>query len=276
MIRLAASYTPGYPWVGAFYNSVCEYGAFPFGLLQVVEDTPRADSATLALPSLQVPKAEETRTTMLQHGAFLPYLPSLVGTVGADRNEVILFSDADMIMQRPFAPAELALFEGLGLWDVAIGLNGPRGETLFDEAKLLGPKVHPETLDDLFPGWAELLAWNTGFVAARRSAWQRLYDMCRALLPIAEACFEHYAAVQWVMCYAVQKWLKHVELPQTIHCHGCWGMPVGASFDDEGRVLFGGELVAFRHAINLNPPKGVAWRRATAPAAREIHWEDGK
>lgn len=235
MIQLATAATAAYPWLPAFVASLKRHCNVPFRVFEPGKDVPYP----------------RVRGEMLQHGAFIKHLPPLTA------DDVLLFVDADMIMQRPFTPEEIEWFHRLQPDEICVGLNGPRGETLLDEAALLEPQVEGWVLDSLFPGWQPLPAWNTGFVAARRSAYQRLYDMSRALMPAAESCFAHYAAVQWVMCYCIGRFLKHVELPQTIHLHGCWGKPEGHSWSETGEAKFNGELAAFRHAMNLTPPKGL-------------------
>lgn len=262
MIHLATSWNEGYPWAEPFVASLRQHCNVPFTTFLVddgraeVPLRPNQSQGGAATPPYQIPRAPETRTNIVQHGAFLAHLAVGPNFASEPDDDVILFLDADMICQRKFTFEELDWFERLPANAVAVGINGYRGETLFEEGRHLSPTAPPESIDDLFPGWRDILAWNTGFVAARRSAYQRLYDMTRAILPIAEACFEHYAAVQWAMCYAIGKWLQHVELPQTIHLHGCWTLPKEFSWSENGEALFDGKLVAFRHAINLNPEKG--------------------
>ena len=257
MIQLLSAATPGYPWTEPFRASLDRHFDIPWRILETGKDIP--------LPG--------TRGQMLQHGAFLEHLPEYKIEFHHDRlpqwdmvDPVILFVDADMICQRRLMPAEVMLLNSLTERDICVGLNGPRGETLAQEATQIGQQVDDWVVDQLFPGWRELPAWNTGFVAARRSAYQRLYDQCRALMPAAEWCFSHYAAVQWLMCYCLGRWLHHVELPQTIHLHGCWGAPAGLGWTATGEATLDGELVAFRHAINLEPDKCVRWPGKTANA----------
>jgi hypothetical protein len=241
-IQLITAATADYAWLPAFAASLRQHCNVPYRVWEVGRDVP--------LPG--------TPNQMLQHGKFLEYTTMIPG------DPVLLFVDADMIMQRPLAADELALFAGLGADEICVGMNGARGQTLRHEAESLSPKVEEFLVDALFPGWAELKSWNTGFVAARRSAYLRLYDMTRALLPLGENCFAHYAVVQFVMSYALGRWLKHVELPPIIHLHGCWGEPAGFSWGDNGEALWCDRLVAFRHAINLNPPKCVKWAGPTS------------
>lgn len=235
MIHLTTSYTPGYPWAEPYRASLKANCNVPWTMLEVPQG-PNAD----------------TRTGMVQHGAFLRGLPF----VPRD-NFTVVFTDADMICQRGFTDDEAAMLYRLEADQVAVGPNKCDGQTLEDEATTLQRIGTTPTMDAIFPGWRTLPVWNCGFIAARRSTWERLYDMSRALMPAGEAMFLHYAAVQWVLSYCIGRWLEHVPLPYSICMHGCWPPPAGASVNDAGLVCFDGAPVAFRHAINLTPAKGA-------------------
>lgn len=245
MIHLATAYTPGYPWADAYVASLKVNCNVPYTVIQV----PPGRNA-------------DTRTGMLQHGGFLDRVPDPhehdEDYADWERDSVIIFTDADMICQRAFTQDELRWMETLYAdGQVACGPNKAPGQTLGDEARTLQQIATTHTLDTIFPGWREIPAWNTGWVAARRSTWIRLRDMSRALLPAGEMCFLHYAAVQFVMCYCIGKWLERVDLPYSMHLHGCWPVPDGTTVDAAGLVCYQGEPVAFRHAVNLSPAKGA-------------------
>jgi len=138
MIQLATAATAAYPWLPAFEASLKQHCTVPFTVFEPGKDVPYP----------------RVRGEMLQHGAFIEHLPKL-----APGDDVLLFVDADMIMQRPLTNADTSWFNTLGKDEIAVGLNGPRGETLLDEAQLLEPQVEGWVVDSLFPGWQALPAW---------------------------------------------------------------------------------------------------------------------
>lgn len=235
MIHLATSYTPGYPWIERYATSLREHYADNWFGHRVMEP-PR-----------------DTRTWCIQNGAFLEHL--LEHGVSDYGDPVIAFTDADMICQRPWSAEEEWDLRNLRENQVAMGVNQRLGATLEDEAKDLGQLVDDSLLDRIFPGWRRIPVWNCGFIVARRSTFQRLHDLTTPLMLPAESCFSHYATIQWVICYAVGRWLNHVLLPETICVHGLCGRPPNTTADEEGNVYVNGTMAAFRHAINLSPHK---------------------
>lgn len=231
---LATSVTDGYPWYPTFAASVKRYWPNPLVTVTVPEDF------------------TENRCRSMQHGAFVDHM-GLVADNAPD--PVIAFLDADMVMQREFGLWEIGVLEDTEPGEIWIGPNHQAGDKLTKEIPWLKPQCDDWVIDTLFPGWREVAVWNTGFAVARRSTWRRLRDMTRAILPAVESCFDHYACLQWAICYCVGKWLAQRELSRTIHLHGLWGFPEGAHCDAEGNAYWHDQLAVFRHAINLDPPK---------------------
>jgi hypothetical protein len=303
MIHLCTGATEGYPWLDGYVASVMRH--VPVNVQMkgaagpAIEFQPRVflcgfknalwryehAGTNRILHGLHVP-VPGNRCKSLQHGAFLDAL-----NAGSPR-DMVIFTDADMVMQRPFTYDELYDFHFTGKDEVWLGVNGKEGDTLLEEARLLeassvNRKDHAIfdswIFEQMFPGWRELPVWNCGVLVCRVETYRRLHDMARALLPVVESVFEHYAAIQWCLCYCIGRWLKHRLLPRTIHVHGHFGLPQDCFFDGEGRVRIGGgargagreeegELAVFRHCLNLTPEKGpgpenVSTAETAAPPA---------
>src|SRR5205085_125387 len=122
-------------------------------------------------------------------------------------------------------------------------------------AALIEPREGEGTISELFPGWQEMEVRNCGVMVARRHTYQRLYDLTRALLPACYLCFGGAAAIQWLICYCVQRWLVLGNLPRTMHVHGHVDPGPEVVFDSEGNAHVNGVRVVFRHALNLDPVK---------------------
>src|SRR6185369_2330626 len=87
-----------------------------------------------------VPGAPE-RTYSLQHGAFLEY-------VCGHPDDILIYTDGDIIMQRPPSEPERVLFEKLPPNVVLAGYNSGPYETLGLEASRLSPRYDPGTVFD--------------------------------------------------------------------------------------------------------------------------------
>jgi len=265
MIIVATSFTEGYPWGSRYAGSLleactnAEVRVFNIGREDVETHWVNRDcKARMCYTGLSYPG---TRGEMAQHGHFLGALDKCESKMARKRqrserdSDVIVFTDADMFMQRWFTDFELDWLEEVKEGEVLLGQNLYDGQTLEEESELIEPTATFYLADNLFPGWADMEARNCGVIVARRRTYERLYDLTRPLLPACYSCFAGYAAIQWLICYCVQKWLTLRELPRTIHVHGHVDPGPDVTFDEEGRAFVKGTMAVFRHAMNLDPHK---------------------
>lgn len=256
MIRLVTGFTAGYPWGEPYLESLDRHLNANIKRHLFTHDVPNRSLLNPKRVSKVLP-LPENRCGSLQHGEFLKHLyPEAMANY-----DLIIFTDADMLMQRAFTQDEIHELGFLQQGQVKLGYNGGHGWKLADEAQLLDQQCEDWVIDAMFPGWRELPGWNCGVIVARAATYRDLYHMARALLPVAESCFAHYAVIQFVICYCVGKWMRHLLLPQSIHVHGHFGLPKNAEWDDAGNVLVTDEtgvkeMSVFRHALNLTPSKG--------------------
>lgn len=178
---------------------------------------------------------------MLQHGGFLPY-------VETEPDEVIVFTDADIVMQRPLLDDELNSLSSLNNSEFAIGRNNGLADTLFDEHNRLAPIASLSESERWFPGFPLMSCWNFGFVAARRSTWNLMHERFMELWPAANSAYRYYAKVQFLCCYVINRDFSRVDVPLTLHAHGHFGHPEGVKIEN-GVALFGDTPIAFRHKL---------------------------
>lgn len=215
-------------------NHLLVIGRPPAG---VFADYPRV-RLTVDVP--QTPGAPEN-TLSLQHGAFLDFVP------GPD-DDVLIYTDGDILLQRPPTAAEQALLEQLPEGAVACGWNSGPDETLALEATRLGPRV--ADLGMVFDGRivATAKCYNIGVIAARRSTWRQIHAAYLELYPLAFQAFARQQRQQWLVCYVIAALGLQVQvLPYTFHMHGCYALPAGGSVN--GVAKFNDELVLFRHHV---------------------------
>lgn len=181
----------------------------------------------------------------IQHGEFL------MQDNGPAHDQIMVFIDADTVMQRGFTAEEISLFRSLDKNSVLIGPNESDGETLGREAEFLRAKL---PLDEIRAGVGDDV-WqapcrNTGVIACRVQTYLDIYRKTCELWPKFAPMFGHPAALQWTICAAVKLLgLRLMMLPRTIHTHGCHGTPDGAAVIYDGTVLYRGEVVAIAHNI---------------------------
>lgn len=189
----------------------------------------------------RVPGAPEV-TESLQHGGFLPYVPG-------PPDDVLIYTDGDIVMQRAPTAAERELLETLPADMVAVGWNSGPHETLALEATRLGPRV--ADLGTVFDPAivARAGCYNIGVIAARRATWEKIHAAYMELYPLAEQVFARQQRQQWLVCYVIAALgLRVGVLPYTFHMHGCYALPEGATWD--GTVArYKGEPVWFRHHL---------------------------
>lgn len=191
-------------------------------------------------------KCCQVQKLMLQNGAFTLFAPAW------SEADVIVFTDADAVLQRPLDEHEQGLFD-LGTRDggVMIGRNRPDGlQTLADESRCLAPRFSEQEIRSRWPGMDRMPCMNTGFVVARLSTWRKLYAEFCLNWERARACWGHYANVQWLICYCVGHYRHPLsELPLSIHAHGHLGHPPGVTLDADGIARHEGKPIFFRHVL---------------------------
>ena len=250
MIYIATGVTPNYlkrayPFIKSMEDHGSRNSALPalfavdfvdsVGCLPEIHTIP----VTYSEAALQLPKF------MLQNGGFADFAPDTWRD-----EDVIIFCDADAVLQRPFNYHELDTFREVRRSQVLAGRNKPEdGQTLADEATCLTPLVGPDTLRARFPQHETMLCKNFGFVVARLDTWRELLEISKKLWPLIAESFSNPAMVQWMMCYATQSaGLELVDLPLSIHAHGHLGLPQGLACDN-GIWKYHGDVVAYAHAL---------------------------
>lgn len=175
----------------------------------------------------------------LQHGAFIDYVP------GED-NDVLIYTDGDIVLQRTPTRAEFNLFATLPADTVACSWNSAPDETLAVEATRLFPR------GDVAAAFGDMVntapCFNIGVIGARRATWERIHSEYMDHYERALALFAAPQRQQWLVSWVIATLgLKVHVLSHVIHMHGCYPLPVGASVN--GTAQYYGETVLFRHHL---------------------------
>jgi len=135
----------------------------------------------------------------LQHGEFTKY-------ANFDADEMILFTDSDMVLQRKWdieLPPTDSILVTYSSWPQT---------PLMEVVKNLAPV---RRIDKVLKKWGILVQreFCTCFIGAKASTWERLYKVCTALYGVLDE-FEHHAAQQLMINLAVHNYFKsHQVLP---------------------------------------------------------------
>ena len=228
-----------------YLESLNRYSQVPVTLACVTNAEPLATGLPV-VESVRLPRVlnmgAPLETECPQHGAWLE-------VVRGHDDEVCIFTDGDIILQRPFTNAELDWLQDWPADAVGMGYNSGPDETLAVEAARLSPRVPFDALARVF-GDLSRPCYNIGVVIARRKMFQRIYDAYMRDWTKACDAFGHPARQQWLFVRTVHELgLPVVVTPYSFHANGHYGMPPGCSYDESGLLMAGDEVVALRHRL---------------------------
>jgi hypothetical protein len=168
-----------------------------------------------------------------------------LAALGADDDDVIVFTDGDVRMQRALTVDELAWMRAIPQDTIAVGWNAGPDDTLHLEA---GRISLDEAGRALFDGLLHRKVYNVGVIVCRAATYRAIYARYLTHWDAFSPHTPHYAANQFLMCACIAELgLAVWELPESVHTHGCFGLPAGIEEVGEGEIWAGDELVLFRH-----------------------------
>lgn len=178
-----------------------------------------------------------------QHGSWLK-------VVEGKPDDIVIFTDGDIVVQRPFTQDEIKWLFALPENTVACGYNSGPAETLTVEAGRLFPRFPIDSIGARFGlDLDKTPCYNIGVIAARRSTFQRIYDAYMPLWKLATDALAHPARQQWLVCVVFALLGLQVKVtPYSFHANGHYGIPPGCIYAD-GSLYHGNELVLFRHRL---------------------------
>lgn len=177
-----------------------------------------------------------------QHGAWLR-------AVAGAPDDVCIFTDGDMIVQRDFTQAERARLMDLPPGVILATYNSGPTETLAVEGARLFPRMGHYERINAWPGYIERPCYNIGVLVGRRATLQALYYEYMPHWVRACETFGHAARQQWLVCWTAAKMGLRVDIqPYSFHANGHYGIPPGVNYRN-GSLYAGDEMVLFRHKL---------------------------
>ena len=151
--------------------------------------------------------------TCLQHGGFLPAVKHL------SDDAIMIFTDADISVQRGFTGDELRMLSSLTEQDIAVGYNAAPSQTLIQEVENLEPRLTAEEIREKYPNAEWYSVFNTGVLVAKKKTYQQLYEHYIQNWVEINKALGHYAKQQWLLSYLIQKHFNVKILTDEVHTH---------------------------------------------------------
>ena len=234
-----------YPKILPYLETLQKYSDFRNVLLAVGFQPP----ADCPVDWMTIPREALTDITTnpcVQAGEFLPYCEKFLND-----DDIIIFTDGDIRLQREFTEEELAMVSSLVYGQVLAGPNATHNQnTLYNEAQGLRRHCSDEYLNKAFD-YAGITPFertlNVGVVictaATYRTIYHKTYDIYRTFPDITN----HMARQQWYINLAIYSFCEVTLLPFTFHSHPHNGDQLGMRFDPDGTMYIRDTKVLFRH-----------------------------
>ena len=178
----------------------------------------------------------------MQHGGFLEVLDFI------SDDSIIIFTDTDITVQRPFNESELQLLRNCKDEDVLVNLNMSEEQTLLMDTEIFSPNIAVSELTKKYPEITAFKSYNTGVICANCRTYKRIYQQYNQYWPGFSPLFDAYVKQQFLLTYIIQKHFHLKSLPYIIHSQAN-STPVRES--THKRIGYIGEIgpVAFKLCI---------------------------
>lgn len=163
-----------------------------------------------------------------------------------DQHELIIHTDADMIMQRPMSPFEREKLQELNEGDIAMSGSAKPVPTLREEYFRLRPKRNYLKTNKDFPGrWGNIPLYCTGVIIARAETYRKIGEQYLAGIDGMISNFDHHAAGQWLWSYYAKDF-NVIDLGNTFH-NASWF--IDTDVIDGDWLVHGenGQIILFNH-----------------------------
>ena len=245
---LATASDKGYlPRMDKYFQSIQNNSNFNANYFIFVQDG--NDSVSLSYPNIKVCNLPISDIQALnpnkcvQHGEFLKSkeFSSLV-----EDDDVIVFTDGDVEIQRPMTEQEMNAFGSLRDDDVFVGYNASPTDTLKDEYDRVLPTGRKSPVFDI--DMSKVKVYNTGILAMNKRTWIKLMDIYVKLFPKADEMLLHYAKQQWLISFIIgTQGFNIKEMGYDLHNHTHYPPAIGSYIDYDRKVYYKGKSVLFKH-----------------------------
>lgn len=157
-------------------------------------------------------------------------------------DDLIIFMDVDILMQRPFTKREMRIMEQLHPEKIMLAPDSFPKVDLFSPNYICTPELNKAIeirVDDPY------YVYNCGVMVGRGSAWKMLYKDFKPHYKMTKQIVPHHAIGQWTINYILQTCRNLEELPPAFHEAPWWTGNVVKEKD--GVYYKADQMVCFLH-----------------------------
>lgn len=178
----------------------------------------------------------------LQHGEFIK-------SNGFDDlitdDDVIVFTDGDMILQRNLSEDELIKFRNLKHGDVFIGYNESPTDNLLKEYHRLLPTGYVPSIFKI--DLSKIKCYNSGVIGATKSTFKKILNHYGELYSEVDKMLRYYSKQQWLISYIIgTQNFNVIEMGYEMHNHTHYKASEGSKINNK-IVTYNDQIVLFKH-----------------------------
>lgn len=161
-------------------------------------------------------------------------------------DDIIIHSDSDMIMQRPFNASEIKELHSLKDGEIGMTQTSSPAVTMIEEAKALRIITNMGRIYSDFQGdWEDKPVFCAAFVACRGSTYKKIFEYYVGFHKHMRTHFGHHAAGQWLVNWIGHEVLSIKELNPIFH-NAIWFRGSKCKIKN-GYLTLNGKNVIFNH-----------------------------
>jgi hypothetical protein len=178
----------------------------------------------------------------LQHGEFIK--SNGFDDLIAD-DDVIVFTDGDMILQRNLSEDELIKFRNLKHGDIFIGYNESPTDNLLKEYHRLLPTGYVPNIFKI--DLSKIKCYNSGVIGATKSTFKKILDHYGKLYGEVDKMLRYYAKQQWLISYIIgTENFNIIEMGYEMHNHTHYSPSEGSRINNK-IITYNDQIVLFKH-----------------------------
>ena len=231
------------PSISAYLETISAHSNFDVNILVALdcESAPPINVRLVTLSSAEVSIRHGNHC--LQHGEFM----RAAAFDAFSAEDIVCFTDGDILMQRGLSQSEMSLLESLSDNDVLVQFNAGKEDNLHAEFYRLRPGAPHHHLESLLGADLRTLGcYNTGVMACNKRTWAEILRLYAGYFPLVKehAAFAHYASQQWILSLVLARHMNVMPMAPSFHSHFHHGRISGSRFvrsvhhHDDEIVLF--------------------------------------
>jgi hypothetical protein len=252
LILATATNQPYFPRANPYFKSISEKSKADRNIVYLIdgfipeERFPNIEYINIRSDLFLAP----SQNFCIQHGEFFRQQECC----NFNNEDLLIFTDADMRLNRWFDEEEIKLIDSIGQNEIALSGNAsmvlsPENSTMLAEYYRIKPTISIRALQKIYGDISNITCYHTGVFVCRVETYRLISNIYIEMFPSFKDIFRHGAKEQWLLNYIINKnGIKVIDLPLAIHAHGCYGLPRRVVMKDMVAFTDGREIM-FQHNI---------------------------